>query len=97
MYGNGIYFAKNSTKAAQYSTNDFGEMLICSVAVGKAKVVESAQSSLNYTAICNEFDSVYAPRDTKGTGGVLFDEFIVYNVHQILPKYLIVFHKEKQM
>ena len=37
------------------------------------------------------FDSVYAPRDTRANAGVLFDEMIVYNPSQAIPRYVIHF------
>ena len=37
------------------------------------------------------FDSVFAPRDTKGSGGVMNDEFIVYDPNQVLPQFIIHF------
>jgi hypothetical protein len=37
------------------------------------------------------FDSVYAPRDTRANAGVQFDEMIVYNPSQAMPRYVIHF------
>jgi len=37
------------------------------------------------------FDSVYAPRDTRSKAGVKFDEMIVYNPSQAMPRYIVHF------
>ena len=37
------------------------------------------------------FDSVYAPRDTIANAGVLYDEMIIYNPSQAMPRYVIHF------
>ena len=37
------------------------------------------------------FDSVYAPRDTRAKSGVQFDEMIVYNPSQAIPRYVVHF------
>ncbi len=39
------------------------------------------------------FDSVYAPRDTLASGGVLHDEFVIYDPDQALPRYIIHYTK----
>lgn len=35
------------------------------------------------------YDSVFAKRGTRQTGGVLYDEFVVYRTSQALPKYIV--------
>ena len=37
------------------------------------------------------FDSVFAPRNCSGAGGVKFDEMIVYDPKLVLPKYIVHF------
>jgi len=36
-----------------------------------------------------KYNSLFAKRDTKQSGGVLYDEFVVYNANQPLPKYIV--------
>ena len=93
MYGQGIYFATDSSKSAQeIYTKGSGKLLLCDVLLGKSKRVERSDPSLTLEKIRKEgFDSVFAPRDTKGTGGVMNDEFVIFNPHQALPRYIIRF------
>lgn len=95
MYGRGVYFATDSSKSAQYSV-DQTKLLLCEVALGKAMVVASANHSLDFETVCAAgFDSVYAPRNTKSTAGVLFDEFVVYHRDQAIPRYCVTYTEEK--
>jgi hypothetical protein len=95
MYGRGVYFATDSSKSAQYSV-DQTKLLLCEVALGKAMVVTSADHSLDYDSVTAlGFDSVYAPRNTKATSGVLFDEFVVYHRDQAIPRYCVTYTEDK--
>jgi hypothetical protein len=52
------------------------------------------EPSLTLEKLKNEgFDSVYAPRDTLASGGVLHDEFVIYDPDQALPRYIIHYTK----
>jgi len=94
MFGKGIYFATDSSKSAQY-TKSSDKLLLCNVAIGNYKTVNSADKNIAYETLISEgYDSVYAPRDTKTSGGVLYDEFVVYHPHQAIPKYVITFITE---
>ena len=88
MYGQGIYFATDSSKSAQaIYTDGSNKLLLCDVLLGKSMVVEKAQNTLNGDYIRKGgFDSVYAPRGTKSTGGVDNDEFVIYDQDQALPR-----------
>ena len=95
MYGRGVYFATDSSKSAQYSV-DQTKFLLCEVALGKAMVVSSADHALNLERVSAlGFDSVYAPRNTKTTAGVLFDEFVVYHRDQAIPRYCVTYTEER--
>jgi hypothetical protein len=95
MYGRGVYFATDSSKSAQYST-DQTKILLCEVALGKSMIVSTADHSLDFESVSAlGFDSVYAPRNTKATSGVLFDEFVVYNKDQAIPRYCVTYTEEK--
>ena len=91
MFGNGIYFATDSSKSAQdIYTQGSQKLLLCEVILGKAKIVTAADPTLNLQRIRAEgCDSVFAPRNTKGTGGVLNDEFVIFDPDQAFPKYII--------
>ena len=91
MYGPGIYFATDSSKSAQDQyTRGCNKLLLCDVLLGNAKRVEIADHTLNLEKIRQEdFDSVFAPRDTKSSGGVINDEFVIFDPDQALPKYII--------
>ena len=93
MYGQGIYFATDSSKSAQQiHTGGSNKLLLCDVLLGKSKKVCSADTKLSLNKIRDEgFDSVFAPRDSKATGGVLNDEFVIYDPDQALPRYIIHF------
>ena len=91
MYGAGIYFATDSSKSAQeIYTKGSNQLLLCDVILGKSKTVDGARRSMNLQKLKAEgYDSLFAPRNTRGTGGVLYDEFVVYDVNQALPRYII--------
>ena len=93
MYGQGIYFATDSSKSAQQIyTVGSNKLLLCDVLLGKSKKVFSADTKLSLKKIRDEgCDSVFAPRDSKATGGVLNDEFVIYDPDQALPRYIIHF------
>ena len=95
MYGQGIYFATDSSKSAQeIYTGGSNKLLLCDVLLGKSKRVVTADNTLNLKKIRDQgFDSVFAPRDSKSTGGVLNDEFVIYDPDQALPRYIIHFAK----
>ncbi|GLJ17147.1 hypothetical protein SUGI_0296690 [Cryptomeria japonica] len=35
------------------------------------------------------YDSLFSKRDAKGKGGTLYDEFVVYDPHQAIPRYIV--------
>ena len=73
MYGRGLYFATNSSKSAQeIYTKKSNTLLLCKVLLGKELRQDKADNTLNYQKLRNKrCDSVFAPRNTKGTGGVM--------------------------
>lgn len=95
MFGNGIYFADQSSKSANYcwGFNRRGNkrkvfyMLVCDVAVGKMKDYETAQSYLDKAP--NGYDSV---RGVKGSS-LLHNEIIIYNENQVNIKYIVEFEE----
>lgn len=99
MYGKGIYFASDSSKSAQaIYTKGSDMLLLCDVLIGKTMTVDSPRSDMTATKLrAQQFDSVFAKRGTKGQGGVLFDEFVVFSPDQALPKYIIHYNKQNSM
>ena len=88
MYGQGIYFATDSSKSAQdIYTKGSKKLLLCDVLLGRSMNVERANNTLDGKFIKKKgFDSVYAPRGTKARGGVDNDEFVIYDPDQALPR-----------
>ena len=91
MYGAGIYFATDSSKSSQaIYTKGSNKLLLCKVFLGQAKTVSKADSSLTGESLRAEgFDSVFAPRGTKGSGGVVNDEFVIFDTRQAVVQYVI--------
>jgi hypothetical protein len=89
MYGQGIYFATDSSKSAQkIYTKGSQKLLLCQVILGKSKTVQQADYSLNKQKLRSHgYDSVYAPRGTA----VKNDEFVIFDPDQALPQYIIHF------
>jgi len=95
MFGNGIYFASQSTKSSQYSSARFGGgsskhgnsyfMFIADVALGKIKKYKDSQ--WNLTKPPRGYNSV---QGVKGPY-LLHDEFIVYSVKQQILTHLVEF------
>jgi len=52
--------------------------------------VSTPQYTMTYYTIRSlGYDSLFAPADTKSAGGVLFDEFVIYDPRQAYPRYVI--------
>lgn len=95
MFGNGLYFADQSTKSSQYSTarfggsgNSYGDsyfMFVADVALGKIKKYQDSQSHLN--------SAPYGYNSVQGEKGgqLIHNEFIVYDVRQNQLQYLVEF------
>lgn len=95
MFGNGLYFADQSSKSEQYSfgggwgsrgsNKDTYFMFVADVALGKIKEYEDAQSHL--TKAPSGYHSVLGKK-----GRYLYhNEFIIYDIKQHVLQYLIEF------
>ncbi|KAK2702413.1 hypothetical protein QYM36_018975 [Artemia franciscana] len=91
MFGCGIYFATDSSKSAQQIyTKGSNILILCDVLLGKEMKVSTPQYAMNLGTIRSlGYDSLFAPRGTKNDGGVLFDEFVIYDPRQAYPRYVI--------
>ncbi|MFW6121379.1 MAG: hypothetical protein ACOC80_10845 [Petrotogales bacterium] len=91
MFGDGLYFSDQSTKALNYATGFWGQrdagryfMFLADVAMGKA----FRPSSHKRIPDLNKYDSTFAK---AGKSGVRNNEMIVYKTSQANLKYLIEF------
>ncbi|KAJ1488912.1 hypothetical protein T484DRAFT_1781991 [Baffinella frigidus] len=112
MFGQGVYFATDSSKSAQSMyTKDSRCLILCDVLLGKTCAVEALKQQhplskhvktsskkrpyldVDLAAVQKAgYDSVFAPRGgDRGAGGVLFDEFIVYDPAQAIPRFIVHF------
>ena len=89
MFGQGIYFATDSSKSAQTTyTQGSQKLLLCQVILGRSKEVHKADYSWNKKKLRSQnFDSVFAPRGSA----VKNDEFVIFDPYQALPQYIIHF------
>ena len=97
MFGNGLYFADQSTKSSQYATARFGGssskygnsyfMFVADVALGRVKQYSDSQSHLNRAP--SGYDSV---QGVKGYS-LLHNEFIIYDQKQNQLQYLVEFEQ----
>jgi poly [ADP-ribose] polymerase len=96
MFGDGLYFSDQSTKALNYATGFWHRgkgqgnncfMFLADVAMGKAYVPARASSDLPKKG----YDSTHA---IGGKSGVQNNEMIVYNVNQANPTYLVEFERD---
>eukprot|EP00045_Choanoeca_perplexa_P019434 m.2836 g.2836 ORF g.2836 m.2836 type:complete len:1937 (-) comp4132_c0_seq1:121-5931(-) len=115
MFGRGIYFASNSSKAAQeVYTKQSQKLLVCEVYLGKTCTIEGMQADhalkrhqkpstshpgKHYLDVDESkvarygYQAVFGKRDTREAGGVMFDEYIVFNPAQAVPKYIVEFER----
>ena len=95
-YGAGIYFASDSSAHGEHIYDKRSNVLIaCDVLVGKSFTIESAQDMTAEKLQDLGYDSLYVKRGTRETTGLLFDECVVYNPKQTIPKYVIHYEVTK--
>jgi poly [ADP-ribose] polymerase len=97
MYGNGIYFAKDSTKSLNYAygywsgtRNDNCYMFLADVAMGNEYVPSGYDSSVESKVKKGGYHSCWAKANKSG---VRNDECIVYNDNQCNLTYLVEFDR----
>lgn len=94
MFGDGIYFSDQSTKALNYAAGYWSGtrvnkcyMFLADVAMGKEFHPNSSDSRLHDRIKNGRYDSTFA----KGGGCVMNNEMIVYKLEQANLKYLVEF------
>lgn len=94
MFGNGLYFADQSSKSEQYAFGRFGGgrgggdtffMFVADVALGNIKQYENAQSHLTKAPA-----GYHSVQGVKGSY-LYHNEFIVYDIKQHVLQYLVEF------
>ena len=90
MYGPGVYFADQSSKAYQYSEDD-GWMVLASVVRGKEMVAQHHGDHISHLASTG-YDSVRAATHDEG-GDVMNPEFIVPSGDYVNIRYLVKIKK----
>ena len=96
MFGNGIYFSDQSTKALNYSYGywDGGSrdnncfMFVSDVAMGREFTPNSYGGYSNFDPKKHNCDSLFAK---AGVSGVMNNEMIVYDLDQVFLRYLCEF------
>ncbi|MCO5567021.1 hypothetical protein L7F22_020704 [Adiantum nelumboides] len=91
MFGVGCYFATDSSKSAQeLYTKGSNKLLLCEVLLGRPWSVTSALPDLTLKKVRkSNFDSVFSMRNSRASGGTEFDEYIIYNPSQAIPRYVV--------
>jgi poly [ADP-ribose] polymerase len=91
MFGNGVYFSDQSTKALNYAHGVWSDtretgcfMFLCDVALGRSYTPRSWQDALPHRGS----DSTFA---RAGVSGVINNEMVVYDTAQVNPRYLVEF------
>ncbi|XP_022317726.2 uncharacterized protein LOC111120953 isoform X2 [Crassostrea virginica] len=89
-YGRGLYFSKYPSKAAQFSAQE--KILYVEVGLGNIETV-SKQDKTRKSPGGPGFDSIITPgrlQSSRGGGDVVYnEEYIVYNISQVMPLCLI--------
>ena len=88
MFGQGVYFASNSSKSAQeIYTKKSNKLLVCKVLLGKSLAATTAMNTLTPEEMKKKgYDSLYA---AAGTCELKNDEFIIYDPALALPAYIV--------
>jgi poly [ADP-ribose] polymerase len=91
MFGNGVYFSDQSTKALNYASGYWSGtretgcfMFVCDVALGRSYTPRTWQEPFPHPG----FDSTFA---RAGVSGVMNNEMVVYDTARVNPRYLVEF------
>ena len=88
MFGQGVYFASNSSKSAQkIYTKNSNKLIVSLVLLGRSLPAESPMNNLTPEKMKRDgYDSVYA---AAGKCNLKNDEFIIYDKRLALPMYIV--------
>eukprot|EP01018_Ginkgo_biloba_P035956 Gb_31147 [translate_table: standard] len=91
MFGQGCYFATDSTKSAQQMyTKGSNKLLLCEVHLGHTWTVQEPYPDMDLEKIRKRgYDSIFSKRKGKNTGGTLYDEFVIYDTKQAIVRYIV--------
>ena len=94
MFGQGVYFASNSSKSAQTiytKTSKHATLLVCNVYLGQVRPMVEADPKAHERAQRERlaYDSVYAKPNSRAGSGCLHDEFVIYDARLALPEYVV--------
>eukprot|EP01018_Ginkgo_biloba_P039082 Gb_32246 [translate_table: standard] len=91
MFGRGCYFATDSSKSAQkIYTKGSNKLLLCDVLLGRTWTVQKDYPDMDLEKIKKKgYDSLFSKRGGRGTGGTFYDEYVVYNPYQAIPRYIV--------
>lgn len=96
IYGPGLYFAENSSKADEYAHSPEGDvrsMLICRVALGN--ILTCTADEPDVIGLCNQIErsdyhSILGDRTvSRGT----YREFVIFDNDQCYPEYLVKYRR----
>ncbi|CAE7634226.1 Parp12 [Symbiodinium pilosum] len=97
MYGKGIYFAENSTKADEYARDephgfyqDVFALLLCRVCLGKFLYSEERLDTAGDMAEAGTIDSTVGDRTRTAN---TFREFAAYHPDQVYPEYVVLYSR----
>ncbi|CAD5123381.1 DgyrCDS11737 [Dimorphilus gyrociliatus] len=105
LYGDGLYFAEDPTKADQYVGDDSkGNILLCRVVMGNVFTAKKSMSNskrgpcltCQHEGTCLKHEGFYdSVVGSVKDGGVslLFREFVIYESHLAYPEYVISYDK----
>ncbi|KAH9314167.1 hypothetical protein KI387_022794, partial [Taxus chinensis] len=95
MFGQGCYFATDSTKSAQQMyTKGSNKLLLCEVNLGNTWTVQQPCKDMDLEKIRKKgYDSLFSKRNGNATGGTVYDEFVIYDVKQAIVRYIVHYKK----
>ena len=98
LYGKGSYFAINSCKSHQYSSQKGNPssfvMLVCRVAMGSPYPTTGSHKGqkrppMNRATPGRHYDSIFAQHEIANGGQHKHNEYVVFDRHQVYPEYIV--------
>ena len=102
LYGKGSYFAINSCKSHQYSSQNPSNlvMLVCRVAMGSSYPTTGSHEGqkrppMNRATPGRHYDSIFAQREIANGRQQKHNEYVVFDRDQVYPEYIVQYTVEK--